>query len=130
MAIKKVLVVDDSATDRLYLTEILQKAGFEVITAESGDESLLKAEFESPDLILMDIVMPGLTGFEATRKLTKNSNTAHIPIVICSGKASVTDRPWGLRMGAKECLPKPIVESDLLAFIETLNATISNSTSS
>ena len=130
MAIQKVLVVDDSATDRLYLTEILQKAGFTVITAESGDESLLKAEFESPDLILMDIVMPGLTGFEATRKLTKNPNTTHIPIVICSGKASVTDRPWGIRMGAKECLPKPIVEADLLALIETINATSSKPTSS
>jgi len=120
MAIEKVLVVDDSATDRLYLTELLEKSGFTVITAETGDESLIKAESDAPDLILMDIVMPGLTGFEATRKLTKNPKTAHIPVVICSGKASVTDRPWGLRMGAKECLPKPIVEADLLALIATL----------
>ena len=122
MPIEKILVVDDSATDRLYLTEILESNGFLVMTAKSGDESLLLAESHSPDLILMDIVMPGLTGFEATRKLTRNPVTKHIPVVICSGKASVTDRPWGLRMGAKECLAKPIVEAELLACIATLNA--------
>lgn len=121
MAIQKILVVDDSATDRLYLTEILENNGFDVVTATSGEESLQLAESESPDLILMDIVMPGMTGFEATRKLTKNTVTSHIPIIICSGKASVTDRPWGLRMGAKECLAKPIVPADLLAAIDQLN---------
>ncbi len=121
MAIQKILVVDDSATDRLYLTEILENNGFEVVTATSGEESLQLAESESPDLILMDIVMPGMTGFEATRKLTKNALTSHIPIVICSGKASVTDRPWGMRMGAKECLAKPISPADLLAFIDQIN---------
>lgn len=120
MAIEKVLVVDDSATDRFYLTEMLERHGFEVITAISGEEGLVKAESAMPDLILMDIVMPGLTGFEATRKLTKNPVTAHIPIIICSGKASVTDRPWGMRMGAKECFAKPIDEASLLSFIATL----------
>jgi len=122
MPIEKILVVDDSATDRLYLTEILESNGFLVMTAKSGDESLVLAETHAPDLILMDIVMPGLTGFEATRKLTRNPVTKHIPVVICSGKASVTDRPWGLRMGARECLAKPIVEAELLACIAALNA--------
>lgn len=121
MSIQKILVVDDSATDRFYLTELLQTLGFNVITAESGDQSLLLAESEKPDLILMDIVMPGLTGFEATRKLTKNPLTSHIPIIICSGKASVTDRPWALKMGARECLPKPIAADSLLGFIRSID---------
>lgn len=120
MAIKYVLIVDDSATDRLYLKEILERNGFETEQAESAEKALEMLERKAPDLVLMDIVMPGMTGFEATRKIAKNPVTADIPVVICSGKASVTDRPWGLRMGAKECLVKPIAESDLLALIATL----------
>jgi len=120
LAIKHVMIVDDSATDRLYLTEMLQRNGFEIVQAESGEQALEIIGQKLPDLVLMDIVMPGMTGFEATRKLTKNPATANIPVVICSGKASVTDRPWGLRMGAKECLVKPISESELMALIATL----------
>lgn len=120
MAIKHVLIVDDSATDRLYLKEILERNGFEIEQAESAEKAFEMIDQKAPDLVLMDIVMPGMTGFEATRKLTKNPVTSKIPVVICSGKASVTDRPWGLRMGAKECLVKPISEPELMALIATL----------
>jgi len=121
MAVNKILVVDDSATDRLYLTEMLEKAGFTVITAETGEESLIKAEAELPDFIVMDVIMPGMTGFQATRSLSKNPKTAHIPVVVCSGKSQETDKAWALKMGARDCLPKPVVEADLLAQIAAVN---------
>ena len=91
MAIKKILVVDDSATDRLYLSEMLQKAGFEVSTAEDGQDCLDKINDSMPDLVLMDVVMPRLNGFQATRALSKNPATAHIPVIVCTGKGQATD---------------------------------------
>jgi twitching motility two-component system response regulator PilH len=120
MAINKVLVVDDSATDRLYLTEMLEKSGFSVITAESGEESLIIAEEALPDLIVMDVIMLGMTGFQATRALTKNPKTAHIPVIVCTGKSQATDQAWALKMGAKTCLAKPVNEVELMSHIEAL----------
>ena len=122
MAIEKILVVDDSATDRLYLTEMLQQAGFTVITAENGEECLTKVEAEQPDMVIMDVVMPGLNGFQATRALSKNPETAHIPVIMCTGKEQATDRLWALRQGAKDCVIKPVVSAELLAKIEALNS--------
>ena len=121
MAIEKILVVDDSATDRLYLTEMLQQAGFNVITAENGEECLTKVDAEQPDMVLMDVVMPGLNGFQATRALSKNPATAHIPVIMCTGKEQATDRLWALRQGAKDCVIKPVSVEELLAKIEALN---------
>ena len=122
MAIEKILVVDDSATDRLYLTEMLQQAGFNVITAENGEECLTKVDAEQPDMVLMDVVMPGLNGFQATRALSKNPATAHIPVIMCTGKEQATDRLWALRQGAKDCVIKPVSVEELLAKIEALNS--------
>ena len=121
MAIEKILVVDDSATDRLYLTEMLQQAGFTVITAENGEDCLAKVDAEPPDMVLMDVVMPGLNGFQATRALAKNPQTAHIPVIMCTGKEQATDRLWALRQGAKDCVIKPVAAAELLAKIEALN---------
>ena len=121
MAIEKILVVDDSATDRLYLTEMLQQAGFSVVTAENGEECLTKVDAEQPDMVLMDVVMPGLNGFQATRALSKNPATAHIPVIMCTGKEQATDRLWALRQGAKDCVIKPVSADELLAKIEALN---------
>ena len=121
MAIEKILVVDDSATDRLYLTEMLQQAGFNVITAENGEECLTKVDAEQPDMVLMDVVMPGLNGFQATRALSKNPATVHIPVIMCTGKEQATDRLWALRQGAKDCVIKPVSVEELLAKIEALN---------
>ena len=122
MAIEKILVVDDSATDRQYLTEMLQQAGFNVITAENGEECLTKVDAEQPDMVLMDVVMPGLNGFQATRALSKNPATAHIPVIMCTGKEQATDRLWALRQGAKDCVIKPVSAEELLAKIEALNS--------
>src|SRR5581483_4158399 len=104
MAIKNVLVVDDSATDRHLLTEILKKNGYTVSIATSGEEAITKAKQEKPDLILMDIVMPGMSGFEATRSISRDADTASIPVIICSTKGQETDKAWGLRQGAKDYL--------------------------
>ena len=120
MAIQKILVVDDSATDRFYLTEILEKAGFNVITAENGEDCLAKVDAEMPDLVVMDVIMPGLNGFQATRALSKNPQTAHIPVIMCTGKEQATDRLWALRQGAKECVIKPVDAAELLGKIQAL----------
>lgn len=120
MAIKKVLVVDDSPTDTHLLTEMLRKHGYTVVTAGSGEDGISKARTEKPDLVLMDIVMPGMSGFEATRAISKNAETASIPIIICSTKGQETDKAWGLRQGAKDYIVKPITEKVLLDKIRAL----------
>ncbi|HSH54412.1 MAG TPA: response regulator [Methylotenera sp.] len=120
MAIQKILVVDDSATDRFFLTELLETAGFQVVGAESGEECLAKVAANPPDLVLMDVVMPGLTGFQVTRTLTKDAATTNIPVILCTGKSQATDLAWALKMGAKACVTKPVVGADLLALIKTL----------
>lgn len=122
MAIQTILVVDDSATDRFVLTEMLEKAGFSVITAENGEDCLAKVDAEMPDLVVMDVIMPGLNGFQATRALSKNPQTAHIPVIMCTGKEQATDRLWALRQGAKDCVIKPVDEAELLSKIEALNS--------
>jgi twitching motility two-component system response regulator PilH len=120
MLIKKVLVVDDSPTDRFYFTDLLRKGGFQVVTADSGEQALAKAESERPDLILMDIIMPGMNGFQATRTINRNAATKHIPIIICTTKGQATDKIWGLRQGAVDYLPKPVSEETLLTKIRSL----------
>jgi twitching motility two-component system response regulator PilH len=121
MATFKILVVDDSPTDRFYLTEMLEKVGFTVSTAENGQDCLEKVEQNPPDLILMDVIMPVLNGFQATRALSRNPKTAHIPVIICTGKQQATDRLWALRQGAKECVIKPVEPQDLFAKIKALS---------
>lgn len=120
MAIKKILVVDDSPTERHLLSDILTKGGYQVVTADSGEEAVAKTGEIMPDLILMDVVMPGLNGFQATRSITKNEATKHIPVIICTTKGQETDKIWGLRQGAKDYIVKPIVAAELLQKIATL----------
>jgi len=120
MAIKNILVVDDSPTELHLLQEMLGRNGFTIATARSGEESLEKLKTLRPDLILMDVVMPGMSGFEATRTISKNPATAGIPIIICTTKGQETDKAWGLRQGAKDYIVKPVVESVLLDKIRAL----------
>jgi twitching motility two-component system response regulator PilH len=120
MAIKTVLVVDDSATDTHLLSQLLKKNGYTVATASSGEEAIAKAKKERPDLILMDIVMPGMSGFEATRSISRDPDTASIPVIICSTKGQETDKAWGLRQGAKDYLVKPIDEKVLIEKLKAL----------
>jgi twitching motility two-component system response regulator PilH len=120
MPIKNILVVDDSPTDRKQLTDMLAKHGYKVTTAESAEEALAKVKQVNPDLVLMDVVMPGQNGYQATRALTKDEATKHIPIIICTSKAQETDKLWGMRQGARDYIVKPINPADLLAKISAL----------
>jgi twitching motility two-component system response regulator PilH len=117
MSVKTILVVDDSPTERHVLTELLTQNGYQVLTAESGDAGVDKARKELPDLILMDVVMPGMNGYQATRMLTRDETTRHIPVIVCTSKGQETDRIWGLRQGAIDYLIKPVDTKELLAKI-------------
>ena len=120
MPIKNILVVDDSPTDRQYLTDLLSKHGYKVSSAASAEEALAKVKQAKPDLVLMDVVMPGQNGFQATRTLTTEEATKNIPVIICSTKGQETDKVWGLRQGAKDYIVKPVKQADLLAKITAL----------
>lgn len=120
MPIKKILIVDDSPTERHALSELLVKSGFNVVTAESGEEAITKSKSEMPDLILMDVVMPGMNGYQATRTITRDEATRDIPVIMCTSKGQETDKIWGMRQGANDYLVKPIDVSALLAKIAAL----------
>ena len=122
MPVRKILVVDDSPTDRQFMLETLAKKGYQVVTAENGEDAIAKAKSELPDLILMDVVMPGLNGYQATRQITRDDATKHIPVIMCTSKGADTDKIWGLRQGANDYLVKPIDAGQLLAKIAQLNA--------
>ena len=113
-----ILIIDDSQVDLYTLKKIVEKAGHEVVTAEDGEHGLRSAKSAHPDLILMDIIMPGMSGYEATRKLRKDTETSEIPIIFVTSKTLETDRIWGLRQGAKAYITKPVNEQKLLSAIE------------
>jgi len=115
----RILIVDDSPTEMFKMTEILKKNGHEVITADGGEQGVEVAKAEVPDAVLMDVVMPGINGFQATRQITKNASTSHVPVIIVSTKDQETDRLWGKRQGAKGYLTKPVDESALISALNT-----------
>ncbi|MCK6406203.1 MAG: response regulator [Rhodocyclaceae bacterium] len=120
MPVKKILVVDDSPTERHFMVDLLTKNGYQVVTAESGEEGVSKAKAEKPDLIIMDVVMPGLNGYQATRTLTRDEETKNIPVLMCTSKGQETDKIWGLRQGAQDYLVKPVNPEELLGKIAAL----------
>ena len=122
VAIHKILIVDDSPTERYYLTDILVRNGFSVTTADNGEDALAKIRTERPELILMDVVMPGANGFQVTRSIARDPELASVPVIICSSKNQETDRIWGMRQGAKDYLVKPVDPQQLLDRIATLAA--------
>jgi len=122
VAIHKILIVDDSPTERYYLTDILVKNGFSVSTADNGEDALLKMRADRPELILMDVVMPGANGFQVTRSIARDPELAAVPVIICSSKNQETDRIWGMRQGAKDYFVKPVDPGQLLARIAALDA--------
>ena len=120
MPIKTILIVDDSPTERHILTELLTGAGYQVSTADSGDEGIERAKQIKPDLVLMDVVMPGTNGFQATRALSRDPVTKDIPVIMCTTKSQETDKLWGMRQGAHDYVTKPIDAPALLAKIAAL----------
>ena len=117
-----VLIVDDSPTELHLFQKILEKSGFETLLADSGEEGIRAAQTSSPDCILMDVVMPGMNGFQATRKLTKDPSTANIPVIMITTKDQETDKIWGMRQGAVEYLVKPVPSEDLVEKIKSVLA--------
>ena len=121
MPIRKILVVDDSKTELMFLSDLLQKNGFAVKTAENADDAMRRLEEEQPDLILMDVVMPGQNGFQLTRAIARDPRYAHVPIILCTSKGQETDRVWGLRQGARDYIVKPVNPAELMSKIGALS---------
>jgi twitching motility two-component system response regulator PilH len=120
MTIANVLLVDDSKTELLHLSDLLAKRGFTVRTAENGDEAMRKLAEGKPDLILMDVVMPGTNGYQLTRTITRDPRYADVPVIMCTSKGQETDRVWGLRQGARDYVVKPVDPEDLMSKIKAL----------
>lgn len=112
-----ILIIDDSPTETFRFREILTRYGHTVVEASNGEDGVKMAQERLPDLVLMDIVMPGMNGFQATRQITRGVKTKHIPVVIVSTKDQATDRVWGKRQGACDYLTKPVEEYQLMAVI-------------
>jgi twitching motility two-component system response regulator PilH len=120
MPIAKVLVVDDSKTELMFISDLLQKNGYNVRTAENADDAFRRLEEDRPDLVLMDVVMPGQNGFQLTRSITRDPRYAGMPIIMCTSKNQETDRVWGMRQGARDYVTKPVDAMELLAKIRAL----------
>ena len=114
----KILVVDDSPTEVRQFRETLEALGHEVITAENGRDGVQMAISEQPDVVLMDIVMPDMNGFQATRQICRGAETKHIPVIIVSSKNQETDKVWGQRQGAKGYITKPVDTKELVSVMK------------
>ncbi|ANB17225.1 MAG: response regulator [Dokdonella sp.] len=115
----RILIVDDSPSQLVGLSRLVEKLGHQVLTAEDGAAGVEAARRDLPDLILMDVVMPNLNGFQATRTISRDPKTSHIPVILVTTKDQQTDRIWGARQGAKAYVTKPVNESELIAAIST-----------
>jgi twitching motility two-component system response regulator PilH len=114
----RILIVEDSPTDTRVFTSLLERNGHEVIAAENAEDGIDMAKKQRPDLVLMDVILPGMNGFQATRALSKDPATSTIPVIIVSTKGMETDRVWGMRQGAKDYVVKPPNEKDLIQRID------------
>jgi len=115
-----ILIIDDSPTELHMFQGMLEKSGFETLVADSGEEGLRQATASKPDCILMDVVMPGMNGFQATRKLTQDPRTSDIPVIMITTKDQETDKIWGMRQGAAEYIVKPVAANELVAKINSV----------
>ena len=120
MSIQKILLVDDSKTELHHLSDILGKRGYKVRTAENGEEAMRRLSEDKPDLILMDVVMPGQNGFQLTRAITRDPRWSEVPVIMCTSKNQETDKVWGMRQGARDYIVKPVNPAELLAKVKAL----------
>ena len=116
------LIVDDSATERSIITGCLKEVGIDVSVALSGEEALEKIKQKYPDLIVLDVVLPGRSGFEICRELKNSETTNKIPIILCSTKGTEMDKFWGKKQGADAYIPKPIDQAELVKTVKSLIA--------
>ena len=121
MPIQKILLVDDSKTELHHLSELLGKRGFEVRTAENGEDAMKRLGEDKPDLILMDVVMPGQNGFQLTRAITRDPRYSNVPVIMCTSKNQETDKVWGMRQGARDYIVKPVDAEELVAKIHAFD---------
>jgi twitching motility two-component system response regulator PilH len=121
MPIQKILVVDDSKTELHHLSGLLGRRGYTVRTAENGDEAMRRLAEDKPDLILMDVVMPGLNGFQLTRSITRDPRYADVPVIMCTSKSQETDKVWGMRQGARDYIVKPVDADELVSKIKVFD---------
>lgn len=120
MTIQNILLVDDSKTELHFLSDLLTKRGYMVRTAEGGEEAMRRLAEAKPDLILMDVVMPGTNGFQLTRAITRDPRFVDVPVIMCTSKGQETDRVWGMRQGARDYVVKPVNADELIAKIQAL----------
>jgi twitching motility two-component system response regulator PilH len=121
MPIQKILVVDDSKTELHHLSDLLGRRGYLVRTAENGEEAMRRLEEDKPQLILMDVVMPGQNGFQLTRAITRDPRFADVPVIMCTSKNQETDKVWGMRQGARDYIVKPVNADELIAKIKAFD---------
>ena len=121
MPIRKILIVDDSKTELHHLSDLLGKRGYVVRTAENGEEAMRRLAEEKPDLILMDVVMPGQNGFQLTRAITRDPRFADVPVIMCTSKNQETDKVWGMRQGARDYIVKPVSSDELFTKIKAFD---------
>jgi twitching motility two-component system response regulator PilH len=121
MPIQKILLVDDSKTELHYMSELLGKSGFSVRTAENGEEAMKRLGEDKPDLILMDVVMPGQNGFQLTRAITRDPRFVNVPVIMCTSKNQETDKVSGMRQGARDYIVKPVDPTELMAKIHAFD---------
>jgi twitching motility two-component system response regulator PilH len=121
MAIKNILLVDDSKTELHFLSDLLEKRGYRIRTAEDGEEAMKRLGEETPDLILMDVVMPGQNGFQLTRAITRDPRFVNVPVIMCTSKNQETDKVWGMRQGARDYIVKPVDADELVAKIKAFD---------
>ena len=115
-----ILIIDDTPTDIRVFSTLLERAGHHVIAVSSAEEGIERARAEPPHLVIMDVIMPGMNGFQATRTLSREAETSAIPVLIITTKSMETDRVWGMRQGARAFITKPVNEKELLACINDL----------
>lgn len=120
MPVQKILLVDDSRTELHVISDMLRRQGFSVRTAQNGEEALKRLDEERPDLVLLDVVMPGQNGFQLTRRITRDPRFEGLPVILCTSKNQDTDRVWGMRQGALDYMVKPIQADDLVARIKRI----------
>lgn len=121
MPVQKILIVDDSKTELHHLSDLLGKKGYAVRTAENSEEAMRRLAEETPDLILMDVVMPGQNGFQLTRSITRDPRYQSVPVIMCTSKNQETDRVWGMRQGASDYIVKPVDPDELISKIKAFD---------